>query len=690
MSQVKVERSKQACDSCRAKKRKCDGGIPCANCQKAPGGKKSKGRERIECCYSQPILKGFKGISKAVLSRLEVIETILRKKHAPAGTDVKLVEDRLMKLLETSDEFFDVKSDFSYCDMQYYTQDQNQFQNTESVHQYQNSFLNYSNLEVEMGLEKQRSRGARLDVSSINGFSKYEIDQHLLSICDLSFCGYSVDEDLNFVNPAYRGRPLSEKLHKAMCFSSVFASTHPGIFKGKTNIKIEDRLEAAKAYDPLNHISILSPVESSLQERCDDIRALLLNAVTLSALGKLEEGMNILAVGLLKAKNSGLFQRHSIIGPPTPNIVTCEDLLSKCRQPQINLDSMTVLERSELVAFLSYVVTVDTYAVATQGLEFIVDSNMVPRIVNDDFLTQTPGHFDPRRKLIPTLAKYTIWEKSTMAPMVDEALEMKYVLKSIPAYAKYRSSGVLENMRLFRRIIEFSRRNRYGIILEDVIMNASFLHRRVLEELALIPLGILPFPHLEVFAPGMPPFENTKQIMLPDLYATLVALLGMLSYLHLPLIEAGVKPKFPLSISGPSCYSSEEIFYTLTNAFQTIIHVTSQPMNLNDSIFEPFQYSESELYEVLHNKKDLPSPVLFCSSHIMLGYTVSSSSMVALRTPKNRELLRDVQKMVKNTIIPGIARMGRVWPVAQIFAMQLEERLNESGFSADGSMSSSE
>jgi hypothetical protein len=86
-------------------------------------------------------------------------------------------------------------------------------------------------------------------------------------------------------------------------------------------------------------------------------------------------------------------------------VFTCEDLFQKCRRSQSQLPHNDN-EKEVLTAFLTYCMIIDTFAVATLRLEFMLDSNNRSRSSNNYYI---PGHFDPTRKLTPTLAKNTIW-----------------------------------------------------------------------------------------------------------------------------------------------------------------------------------------------------------------------------------------------------------------------------------------
>jgi hypothetical protein len=113
------------------------------------------------------------------------------------------------------------------------------------------------------------------------------LEEHLLGLSDLFFTGYSVDDQFRHVTLTDRGRPISSQLRKAICFHATFLSMHPQLFPGIENPTFEDRLKVSKKYSlKLENDKTNKNVDN--QSLCDEIRSLLIHAVTLNGIGNLE------------------------------------------------------------------------------------------------------------------------------------------------------------------------------------------------------------------------------------------------------------------------------------------------------------------------------------------------------------------------------------------------------------------
>jgi hypothetical protein len=371
-------------------------------------------------------------------------------------------------------------------------------------------------------------------------------------------------------------------------------------------------------------------------------------------------------------------------------ILTADDLVSIAPKSLADftkdIPALQEMERQERFALLAVCLIADTYSAILQGSEFMMDESDIPNLEFNGYGEQQPIFNEIPRYDIPKLAKYTIWQGTSFAPMTDDVLEMHTVMTSLSSYVNYRSSGLLKTFRLYRQIIRFSRTNKYGMTIEQIAIHGMSYHNQILQHLSDLPLYLLPFATLESFAPGSVPPELPKQSfgrIVRDMYQLLMAYLSMMAYLHLPIAQSGLDVKFALTYgrSGGS-FSSKDILFATVRALEYLLKISYQPLDPQDSVFGPFPYPPKLLNECMSAPIDplLPSPMFNCCTNVMLAYVVCSSALIAARTPPMNQVATSIlSDIIRFNIIPSLEKVGTIWPISFTFTTRLKDILQGGG-----------
>lgn len=251
---------KKACNVCRQRKKKCDGGLPhCSYCLKVS----QKNKTPVECTYSNG--RGFRA-SNQILSRLETVQM-------GSGLFGEIIVTPTSSGIPNSAQSIHFQSQSSA-----YPQD--------SPSVYLDNFTPVSFVGSPLGTAMPLTTP---NFQPPAAFPHEELDFHLIQLSNLYFTGYSVDQFLLHCNPAeraFKGNYISRNLLKAISFHSVFISSHPKLFDGKVKPNFQDRLIAAKRYRlTFDTDNLFSGGAQSNQDLCDEIRAMLLHSLSLYSIG---------------------------------------------------------------------------------------------------------------------------------------------------------------------------------------------------------------------------------------------------------------------------------------------------------------------------------------------------------------------------------------------------------------------
>jgi hypothetical protein len=191
----------------------------------------------------------------------------------------------------------------------------------------------------------------------------------------------------------------------------------------------------------------------------------------------------------------------------------------------------------------------------------------------------------------------------------------------------------------------------------------------------MIPPDLLPVRNLKDFAPGatLPSYSNSIGRVSIEMHQFLLLFLSTLAYLHLPYAQNGSTVRFPLHSSDPTnAFNSQEVLFVLIRVLEYLCEVAYTPILKGDSLFGDYHYLPGALEECFERPPDssLPSPMLFEATSGMMLYLISSS--VLMGTRDSIPLVKKVQDIILNTVIPSLTRIGSVWPISKHFHHQLE------------------
>ncbi|KAJ3369151.1 hypothetical protein HDU91_007454 [Kappamyces sp. JEL0680] len=539
--------------------------------------------------------------------------------------------------------------------------------------------LSYSPLNLQQSGRMQRLTAGSFQPADSDAYASFprdtlgfssprneELDQHLLTLSNLFYSGHNIDNSFLFV--ALCGKPLSEKLMNAICFRASFLSKHPLLLLGQFSLSFSERLQIANSFRLNFEQDALftgKPIDNQLL--CDDIRAMLVHSLALFSIGN-------------TAKFNHIFDSNTYWDLAPSKIVTADTLMSYLPNQGTDNPSnhLSILERQERLAILVMCILTDTFGAVSQGTDFMIDELRIP-----DLSFPRPDRFTPdfvvfQRQLPMTLAKNTIWEGSPLATLYDEVQEARAALRQFQDFIAFSSLGLLNDLKIFRKIIRFARTNKDNMSSDDMQATISTLHLEAIQIVDIIPNQFLPISNLHDFAPEcstpvpMPKSLGRASTELNQFYAVFLC---MICYLHLPNIQAGSSTRFPLVFSDTAfTYSSKEIMFTAAKALDFLCRMAYTPIVPGQSVFGPFAGPASQVEAVLQSPldPDLPSPLLCEATSAMMLYLISSSCLSAARIgPVNEEQLLTTQTIVQESIIPCLRRIACLWPVGKMFEDKL-------------------
>ncbi|KAJ3362408.1 hypothetical protein HDU91_003418 [Kappamyces sp. JEL0680] len=498
-----------------------------------------------------------------------------------------------------------------------------------------------------------------------------DVETHLLNLSSIFNAGISCEDGLVAIGTIFRKTPLGENLKRALCYHSCFWSTHPDLFGGKSpqNITFADRLQVAnERFSIPTDCSIRDYSFSSNREVCDEIRALTVHLITQFSIGNGDRAIELISKTFYLARAFGILH-PTTFGAANASSVTIDDIaniISQLSSPAYAQGPINECERADRLLVLEVILTADTYASLASGRGFILDDNEFPEMnftkMNVSFTAQP----------IPeTLGKHTLWEKTPFAPNLDADRATNCQAASIDAL--YFAETQLRFMKFFRKIIRFSRQQRYGLDRigsfshDQVLLHNTTL--QVIQDLGSINL----FSSLVPFLWGNPESrfpEETKRTISNRALISSFRLLTMITYLHFPTISYPER-KFPLTTGGSSVYTSRDIMYAVVRAVHFLVQKAMTPIVPKSGKLNPLL--QTAMNSPLPD--DLSSPMLSHGVMAMMIFIISMSAAVGFLAPHADQMQTKSLVFMLHDLNKSLSRTGSVWMGSKYFHMQLTERL---------------
>jgi hypothetical protein len=314
MTQLKRTRP---CDACKLRKRKCDGKLPCSTCVRSRAGPS-------QCTYSQKQKRDYDG-DDPILEKLRYFESVLAT-IAPQFIQSDLKLDHL-KTIEAQDSFLKHEENMLQPPMKdidgfYLKEDPNSLDRASGSQI--DSYLDFNTFTNSMGISLD-TYGADIGMfeaafqSSLDPYYSAlaippnslipvldsDVNEHLEGLSFLFYCGYSPLSDFSCSIPLHRPQKLSESLKQEISYHSCFYSAHPSLFTKKPTMK--ERLRVAENFVPDIVKDLYSSQPTDNITICDNIRALILHAITQYAIGNGMESTELIGIIYPNRSQGGLF-----------------------------------------------------------------------------------------------------------------------------------------------------------------------------------------------------------------------------------------------------------------------------------------------------------------------------------------------------------------------------------------------
>jgi hypothetical protein len=352
---------------------------------------------------------------------------------------------------------------------------------------------------------------------------------------------------------------------------------------------------------------------------------------------------------------------------------TLDDYVALDFRPSLQLSDK---ERAERVALLAMILGIDTYGSMTTGNGFFIDESDFPESV----FPSLPLVIDSKkmgRFFNPTLGRHSCWENTEFSALFDEIKELSLLINENQPSLALTSQFQLLLLKLIRKILRFSRAQKYIKGGEESRFTQVILHNSLLQFLMMAPSTILIFRSLSGFAYGVQTRANKEYSTRgQDSLSHSLVFISAFAYLHFTSAVSTKSTKFALEIGGPCVYSSRDVLYSLVNCLTQIIITSEKPFKPSDSFFGKYDYHPEDIKNC--SISNMPSP-LFCQAlNSMMSFVVSSSALVAFKSPDTDQAqAKSVFEMVKNTVLPAMRRIDTLWPGSSNFTMKLQKIVNE-------------
>ncbi|KAJ3357899.1 hypothetical protein HDU91_005358 [Kappamyces sp. JEL0680] len=512
--------------------------------------------------------------------------------------------------------------------------------------------------------------------------------QHLLSLATTVGIGYTCDHGLSAIHPAspIRLTPLSEELKSALCAYATHYSNHPALFPCLSGPSprpptFSERVKAAKTrfhHQPLIALCREPEKFTSMSQVYDAIRALHIRAYL--SFGDMAQDPPTLTCFELAFSLVKQFQllhpsTFSNLYPTTPSLDEMARL-SPGVEISAQPNELEHFERAERLSILALVLRTDSVmSIATRDRFFFEEWEFCDAqvdLVDPSAQNAVDGTAKLEEKVLRD-CRASIWQ-DTGLDSVSRQIVLA-LLKPLPIDSCLQSQLTFHQMKLFRKVVVLSRKQKYVVVMKGLGGEQLDLHRDTLKmmerfkEYSLI-TDLRPFLWQEQAGPDGKHYSRPASITLPHhtwYIQNTLQFLQQLIMLHFATCSYS-ENKFALTADGQALYTSREVLFACMNAFTWLMVSIGKPLE-NDKGKE----TVGELGEAKATGR-LTSPYLVDLSFGLVDVHVNCSAILSCfhahfsKAPQTFAVF----DMVKEEILPVMKSLGGVWPGAVLLLAKLE------------------
>jgi hypothetical protein len=501
-----------------------------------------------------------------------------------------------------------------------------------------------------------------------NSATEQIIESHLLELSFLGYPGFSCRSDYAACGVLERGTPISANLKDAMCYESMLYTTNPLIFHRPPSA--QERLLAMRRYEPKSsHLNI--DLDSEPLKICDDIRALLVYAVTMVKLGNSVMAHEMLLRANTACKHVILNNPGSSIGEMFSNLSLNEIALSR----DTHFTPLNEQIRIEQLCVIDFLFQIDTMASIATGNSYVLDELDLPDVFAPPLYIQPKMKFPLPRRFLPTLGRHTIFEGKLYGPSFDDMREMQALHFDLMSDARNAAHTDIQRYKFLRILIKFSKSFRlYQPSPETRNMQTAF-HSRTLEyQCNSINFNVL---NLEKFAMGESdsgfPRLTTRHSMIA-LHRCLEPLL-MLLYIHFSSAFVDDPTLYQLALNGKAYYTSREILYACMRQLEYIVRQVRDPEE-PEELLEAVHYPPEMLESCKDHVGNVMNPTYTTAGFLLQGFLISSAALTVFgQANVLPSYAQNVKKFVKNTILPVFSPVLGLFPGCREYYQTLVYKL---------------
>jgi hypothetical protein len=507
----------------------------------------------------------------------------------------------------------------------------------------------------------------------IEPFGIDAIEHHLLSLQPAFEYGTSCGVDYSQCDVLHRGTPLTMTLRKAICFDSIFYSTHPDLFPMQPTM--EDRMAVAERFRPeFRHFEATAETKTVL-ELCDDIRALLIYTTTLFKLGSPQFRVEMFQEAYRWCKKYLSIEKETL--STAFSNVSLDDVMNFGVAPQLmKAKDVTLQEKIECRMVWIKLVMIDTAYSLLSSQPFIVDDEWIPNDIPVIPPKVIPMDYSPaRRRFAPDCGRFTVFEGTNYGYIVDDLRELGFVSADLSQNADVGSIESLQFHGFTRKFIVFSRSvKRYSH--EQLAQKQIHYHNFILDLISTTAAPYPIFPTLLSFVWGAPPIVELPPTSLYsiDTMSRIANRALFITFLHFNSAFNNKGNLFPLVPNGAYMWTSLDVMYACIRMLDYYVQLLVEDENPEFLLM----VNEMRANNPGTRNPELPHPTS-CDAYSVVSFSiVCTSTLVVFSRPDiDLNMANSVYKMIRFRLFPFILKTSRIWPGYGIFVRRLEKLLND-------------
>eukprot|EP00842_Homolaphlyctis_polyrhiza_P003052 jgi/Hompol1/3748/HPOL_003343-RA len=535
---------------------------------------------------------------------------------------------------------------------------------------------------------------------------------------------------LDILPPNRRVSSLPQALHDALVAYGAFFSGHPDLFtplldktltvlpqthaeKNEARIRIA-RMYIMRARKALNasvvpagstHVNEVNPDSQQTNEdgtpietldECDAVRVMLILATIYFGLGDGGDSMQLVADAYRLAQKAKIYESSLLANPPSqaPPLTVDTLVISVPRviPGKPITEKLSIDEKFDRRVLWGSCLILDTYCAMASGYQSGIDEGDYPDLVATysfaDLLNRinVSSSSSSGRVMVPTLGKNTLWESTPFSVMFDDVAESSFsTLVVSPTTGEFESQ--LHLTFIMRRVLRYTRSHPAPL---GAPLGSKTSLSRFPEDLpwyANVPSRFRAFSSLEALSengPSEPSLEYNQWPFNSYIVESILTFLSAFSYLHLPLISSpdASTRKYRLSHDADKTsgahWTSRQVLLVCFRALSQMIERLYTPTVPLQSPFKPYTYDEEQL-RVCQSQSlpsETPSPSLCWTVHSLNIYIISSAGLLAMRAPDpgcahSNDEFEFIVGRLNSFVLPSLERIGKVWPMAQLYQYKL-------------------